>query len=691
MNINLHSPIIDYRKIDSKRKKALQKLGLITIKDLIFYFPKRYDDFSTITSIKNLQANTQSTIRGQIISIENTITPRRRMRITKAIISDKTGSITSIWFHQLYLKNYLNPGTYLTLNGKIERGYPHGLQIISPSFEKYHKDSIHSGRIVPIYSESAYLTSRWLRFIIKPLLNKIDRFNDWMPEYIIKKHRLIDINQALKAIHFPKDSDELRQAQKRLGFDEMFLLQLHAGSNKLAWQNNKSCSIKFDKNLIKNFVENLPFQLTNPQKISSWEILQDLTQKYPMNRLLQGDVGSGKTVVAAMAILQTVSAGFQAALMAPTEILAKQHFQTLRKYFKNYPIKFALLSRSNAITNQNKISKSADIIKAIKSGKIDLAIGTHALIQEKIKFKNLALAIVDEQHRFGVKQREKLKKIDRNKNNAPHLLSMTATPIPRTLSLSIFGDLDVSIIDKLPPGRKKIITKLVAPYNRDKAYQFIRDQIVKGRQAFVVCPLIEESDKLGVKSAKAEYKKLNEKIFPDLKIGILHGRQKKEEKDQIMRDFISNKINLLVATAVIEVGVDIPNATIMIIEGADRFGLAQLHQFRGRVGRSDHQSYCLLFTDSESENTFYRLEAMTKISNGFKLAEIDLKLRGAGEIFGIRQSGLPDLQMASLTDLTLIKTTRDESCLLLTKDSKLDKYPLLKNKLKSFGSSIHFE
>ncbi len=691
MNINLYSPIIDYRKIDSKRKKALQKLGLITIKDLIFYFPKRYDDFSTITSIKNLQIDTQSTVRGQIKSIENVITPRRKMRITKAIISDETGSITVIWFHQLYLKNYLNPGTYLTLNGKIERGYPHGLQIISPSFEKYHKDSIHSGRIVPIYSESAYLTSRWLRFIIKPLLNKIDRLNDWMPKYIIKKHQLIEINQALKAIHFPKDSNELRQAQKRLAFDEMFLLQLRAGSNKLAWQNNKSYSIKFDKKLIKYFVENLPFQLTNPQKISSWEILQDLTQKYPMNRLLQGDVGSGKTVVAAMAILQTISAGFQAALMAPTEILAKQHFQTLRKYFKNYPIKFALLSRSNAITNQNKISNSADIIKAIKSGRLDLAIGTHALIQEKIRFKNLALAIVDEQHRFGVKQREKLKKIGDSKNKAPHLLSMTATPIPRTLTLSIFGDLDVSIIDKMPPGRKKIITKLVAPYNRDKAYQFIRKQIVKGRQAFVVCPLIEESDKLGVKSAKAEYKRLNEKIFPDLKIGILHGRQKKEEKDQTMRDFINNKINLLVATAVIEVGVDIPNATIMIIEGADRFGLAQLHQFRGRVGRSDHQSYCLLFTDSESENTFYRLEAMTKISNGFKLAEIDLKLRGAGEIYGIRQSGLPDLQMASLTDLALIKTTRDESHFILAKDPKLNEHPLLKNKLKSFCSSIHFE
>jgi len=613
------------------------------------------------------------------------------MRLTKATISDKTGSISAVWFHQLYLKNYLKPETNVTLSGKVERGYPTGWQMISPSYEKYKPESIHSGRIIPIYSESAQLTSRWLRFIIKPLLNKIGKIQEWMPRRILDKHKLIDINQAINAIHFPANINELNQAKKRLAFDEMFLLQLRTASLKLNWQKNKSRAIKFDKLLIKDFVAGLPFKLTNPQKIASWEILNDLANAYPMNRLLQGDVGSGKTVVAAIAILQAISAGHQSALMAPTEILAKQHYLTLKKYFTGRKINIALLSRNNAKTNLKKISVRNDIIRAVNQGKIDLTIGTHALIQEKICFKNLALAIVDEQHRFGVKQREKLKKIDQDKKIAPHLLSMTATPIPRTLSLSIYGDLDVSIIDQLPPGRKKIITKLVSTDNRDRAYQFIRLKILQGQQAFVVCPLIEESDKLGVKSAKAEFNRLKKQIFPDLKIGILHGKQNKEEKDRAMQAFINNDISILVATAVIEVGVDIPNAVIMMIEGADRFGLSQLHQFRGRVGRSENQSYCLLFTDSESKSTNRRLLAMTKIDNGFKLAEIDLRMRGAGEIFGIKQSGLPDLRMASLTDLPLIKSARNEARLSLSADPQLQNYPRLKNKLAQFTDSIHME
>ena len=691
MEINLDLLITDFRKIDKKREKALKKLGLITLQDLIFYFPKRYEDFSTITAIKDLRLGSHCTIRGQIKSIDNEITPRRRMRLTKATISDKTGSISAVWFHQLYLKNYLKPETNVTLSGKVERGYPTGWQMISPSYEKYKPESIHSGRIIPIYSESAQLTSRWLRFIIKPLLNKIGKIQEWMPRRILDKHKLIDINQAINAIHFPANINELNQAKKRLAFDEMFLLQLRTASLKLNWQKNKSRAIKFDKLLIKDFVAGLPFKLTNPQKIASWEILNDLANAYPMNRLLQGDVGSGKTVVAAIAILQAISAGHQSALMAPTEILAKQHYLTLKKYFTGRKINIALLSRNNAKTNLKKISVRNDIIRAVNQGKIDLTIGTHALIQEKICFKNLALAIVDEQHRFGVKQREKLKKIDQDKKIAPHLLSMTATPIPRTLSLSIYGDLDVSIIDQLPPGRKKIITKLVSPDNRDRAYQFIRLKILQGQQAFVVCPLIEESDKLGVKSAKAEFNRLKKQIFPDLKIGILHGKQNKEEKDRAMQAFINNDISILVATAVIEVGVDIPNAVIMMIEGADRFGLSQLHQFRGRVGRSENQSYCLLFTDSESKSTNRRLLAMTKIDNGFKLAEIDLRMRGAGEIFGIKQSGLPDLRMASLTDLPLIKSARNEARLSLSADPQLQNYPRLKNKLAQFTDSIHME
>lgn len=691
MLLPLDTKITDYRKIDKKRLQALKKMGLETIRDLIFYYPKRYEDFSTITFIKDLQPDYSYTIRGQIKSIEADITPRKRMKITKAIVSDDTATIQAIWFNQYYLKKYLTIGSYVTLNGKVEKGYPVGFQMTSPAYEKYKKDSIHTGRIIPVYSESRYLTSRWLRFIIKPLLKKYEKIADWLPHDIIKKHNLLDINKALHNIHFPENIGLLEQAKYRLAFDEMFLLQLNALRNKADWQQNKCYPIIFEEELIKEFVDKLPFSLTKAQKISAWEILKDLSRNQPMNRLLQGDVGSGKTIVAAIAILQTNQAGYQAALMAPTEILAAQHFNSLNNILKNYKINIALLTRSHISSNTSKNISQAELIKSIKEKRIDLIIGTHALIQEKVKFKNLALAIIDEQHRFGVKQREKLKTIDSKKNQSPHLLSMTATPIPRTLTLSLFGDLDISIIDELPPGRKKIITKLVAPDNRAKAYQFIRDNISRGRQAFVVCPLIEESDKLGVKSAKQEYHKLNNEVFPNLKIGILHGRLEKEEKEKVMQDYIANKINILVSTAVIEVGVDIPNATIMIIEGAERFGLSQLHQFRGRVGRSRHQSYCLLFTDSDSEKTQQRLNAMTEINDGFKLAEIDLEMRGAGEIYGLKQSGLPDLRMASLTDTQLIKLVRSDSMTLIKKDFSLKKYPALKNKLSFYAKSIHFE
>lgn len=691
MNISLSTTLEKIRKIDNKRKKALKKLGLKTIRDLIFYYPKRYDDFSTITSIQDLKINTQSTIRGQIKSIDNEITPRKRMRITKALVSDQTGSIKAIWFNQPYLTNYLKPGTNITLNGNIEAGYPSGIQISNPSYEKYKEDSIHSGRIVPIYSESAYLTSRWIRYILKPLLKKIKSIDEWLPDPLLKKYQLTGINTALNSIHFPDSIKTLAQARKRLAFDEMFLLQLNAAINKYGWQKNNNYKIKFNEKLIKEFVRDLPFELTKSQKISTWEILKDLAKDKPMNRLVQGDVGSGKTIVAAIALLQTIKGGFQTALMAPTEILAQQHYQTLNGYFKKHKIKVALVTGNNVISNINNVKTKKDIIDKVSQGQIDILIGTHALIQDKVKFNKLALAIIDEQHRFGVKQREKLKKIDSNKNKAPHLLSMTATPIPRTLTLSIFGDLDVSIIDEMPKGRKEVITKLVAPFNRDKAYQFILKQVNQKRQVFVVCPLIEESDKLGVKSATMEYQKLKKDIFPNLNIGILHGRLKKEEKEIIMQKFIDNKINILVSTAVIEVGVDIPNATIMMIEGADRFGLAQLHQFRGRVGRSRHQSYCFLFTESQSEKTFQRLNTLVETNNGFKLAEMDLQLRGAGEIYGVKQSGLPDLHMASLTDLKLIKITRDEAQTLIFHDPELKKCPVLKKKLERYISTIHFE
>lgn len=693
----LDTPIIKTRKIDARRRKALKKLGLSTIKDLIFYFPKRYDDFSTISLIKNLKINEKATVRGTVLTINNSQTFRKKFNITEAIIADETSSIKVIWFNQPYIKNYLNPGTYATFHGKIEQSYPAGLQITSPAYEKFKKDSMHTGRIVPIYSETAYLTSKWLRFIIKPLLKYTINLKDWLPAEIKKRQNLIDLKEALYQIHFPKNLKFLSQARKRLAFDELFLIQLDALTKKYKWQNNISYKINFDKDLVQKFLGTLSFKLTSAQKISAWEILKDLEKEKPMNRLLEGDVGSGKTLVAAIAILQTISDSFQAALMAPTEILAKQHFESFIRLFRPYNFRIGLITRNNRLIFDPKLKKkiintSKDkIIKKTNDGSLNLVIGTHALIQDNIKFNKMALAVIDEQHRFGVKQRAQLKKIDSMPKISSHLLSMTATPIPRTLALGIYGDLDLSLIDEMPPGRQKIITKLVAPHHRKKAYSFIKNLIAKGRQIFVVCPLIEESDKLGVRSAIAEHKKLSKIIFPEFEIGLLHGKLKNEEKDKTMQDFISGNIDILVSTSVIEVGIDVPNATIMMIEGAERFGLSQLHQFRGRVGRGKYQSYCFLFTDSHSENALKRLKALLDCHNGFKLAEIDLELRGPGEIYGIKQSGLADLQMASLTDYDLIKKTRLEAAKIIMKDPQINNFPELRKKLKELSSTIHFE
>ncbi|MBU1178395.1 ATP-dependent DNA helicase RecG [Patescibacteria group bacterium] len=690
--VDINTLLTKIRKIDRKRQQALKRLGLVTVRDLLFYFPKRYNDFSTITSIKKLQLNEQATIRGQIKAINTSRTPRRRLVITEAVISDDSASLKIVWFNQPYIERSLPVGTCAVLHGKVESGYQAKWQLTNPVFERYKEDSVHTGRIVPVYAETAGLTSRWLRFVIKPLLSKVGEIKDWLPEEIIEKQGLISLAAAIKQIHFPDNTKSLCAARKRLSFDELFLIQLNSLQKKAVWQQNKSYAVKFDEPLVKKFVGQLPFILTKAQKIAAWEILQDLEKSEPMNRLLEGDVGSGKTVVAAISALQVVKAGYQVALMVPTEILAGQHFTGVSKLLQPFGVKVGLFTRSNIKTSINgtHISKSG-MGKLIKAGKLDLVIGTHALIQDKVKFKKLALAIVDEQHRFGVEQRAKLKKIDQQPQTAPHLLSLTATPIPRTLALGLYGDLDLSIIGELPPGRQKIITKLVAPYNRDKAYNFIRQKVSDGRQVFVVCPLIEESDKLGVKSATEEYNKLSRQVFPELAIGLLHGRLPKEEKEQVMGEFVAGKLNILVSTSVIEVGIDVPNAIIMMIEGAERFGLAQLHQFRGRVGRGEQQSYCFLFTEAGGEKVQERLQAIVDCHDGFKLAEKDLEIRGPGEVYGLQQSGLPDLRMASLTDYGLIKQAKQAADKLLDKDPDLDENVLLRERIGQFEKVMHWE
>lgn len=683
----LNTPLTEIRKIDGKRAKALGRLGLVTLEDLLWYWPARWDDLSIITPIAKVAAGDEVTVAGNIQSISTRRTPRRGMTITEALISDASGSVKVVWFNQPYLATFLPKGTDALLHGKADYD-SRGLKLSNPSYEKQKADSVHLGRIVPVYGATKNLTSKWLRFFIKPLLGSADKIEEFLPQGILEKHNLMGLEEAIQQIHFPDSEDKLERAKRRLAFDELLLLQINAQSNKKKWEANKSYKIKFNESGVKKFVASLPFILTKDQKKAAWEIFRDSDKGSPMNRLLEGDVGSGKTVVAVMAMQLAATQGFQSVLMAPTEILARQHFNAVVALLKNVKLKVGLLTRVDSKLSGKDLSRQ-EMLKRISEGKVDVIIGTHALIQEKVVFKDLALVIVDEQHRFGVRQRAALKKVNKNKK-VPHLLSMTATPIPRTLALAIFGDLDLSIIREMPEGRKPILTKVVAPINRTKAYHFIKKQIDAGRQVFVVCPLIEESDKLGVKSVKEEYKKLDKDVFPDLAIGIMHGKLKKEEKENAMQDFLLNKVKILVTTSVVEVGIDVPNASVMMIEGAERFGLAQLHQFRGRVGRGEHQSYCFLFSDSDAENTLKRLSALVGSNDGFDLAKRDLEIRGPGEVYGLRQSGFPDLRMASLMDAELLKLAKDDAEDLV-KNNKLDSYPELIQKLKKFSTVLHLE
>lgn len=695
--------------IGSFYQKKLKKLGIKTIKDLIFHFPHRYEDFSNLIPIAETRAGEKVCVKGKILAIENIKTWKKRMILTQAIVKDETGNLKVIWFNQPYLLEILKKGDYVCLTGKVALGGASKRDLMevylqNPTFEKIFpkKELIHTGRIVPIYPETEGLSSRWLRWILRSLLKKIkDKLSEILPEEIRKKYKLLSRNKAIWQVHFPDSLNLAKKAKERFSFEELFLLQLKILKEKLKIKSQRAFAIPLNLELMKKFVGTLPFELTEAQKKSAWRILKDLEKEKPMNRLLQGDVGSGKTVVAMMATLEVAKAGYQVAFMAPTEILAKQHFKTFYNFLKKFKLIIGLLTHSDCQVLEQKISQRK-LLEKTEKGEIQLLIGTHALIQEKVKFKNLALVILDEQHRFGVEQRAKLIKQSlvsnfRSEIKIPHLLSMTATPIPRTLALTIYGDLDLSIIDQLPKGRKKVITKAISPSEREKAYNFIRKEVKKGRQVFVICPRIEPNKNqeiktfAEVKAVKEEYEKLSKVVFPDLKVGMLHGKMKTEEKEKTMQEFKEGKIDILVSTSVIEVGIDVPNATIMMIEGAERFGLAQLHQFRGRVGRGKYQSFCFLFTESPSKKTAQRLEALMKCQDGFKLAEKDLEIRGPGEIFGQRQWGIPDLAMGAITDIFLVEKTRNAAKEILEKDPELNSYPKLKEKLKEFEKEIHLE
>ena len=710
--MNLSTPIEKIPGIGLVFQKKLKRLRIKTVSDLLFHFPHRYEDFSNLIPILKVKINEICTIRGRILEIKTSKTWKKKMFLTQAIVEDKTGAIKVIWFNQPYLTRTLKKEDNVFLSGKIVlRG--NEIYLANPIYEKFYqnKDLIHTGRLVPVYPGTEGLSSRWLRYILKPLLTYFEnKIPETLPEDIIKENKFLPINKALWQIHFPDSKNLAEAARKRFSFEELFFIELFVLRERAKLAKEKATAFSFNLNLIKKFVALLPFKLTDAQRKSAWQILKDLERPRPMNRLLEGDVGSGKTVVAAMAALNITKAGYQVAFMAPTEILVKQHFQEIARLVQDFNLNIGLLTgkqdqfRSKKLKNVIIEISRRKLLEKTLNGDLDILIGTHALIQDKVKFGKLGLVILDEQHRFGVEQRAKLCKSSKENKLIPHLLSMTATPIPRTLALTVYGDLDLSLIDELPKGRKKIITKIIKPEEREKTYDFIKKEVKKGRQVFVICPRIEGNNdneenqqseaKLSwakVKAVEEEYEKLSKEIFPDLKVGMLHGKLAGKEKENIMKDFKNKKIDILVSTSVVEVGIDVPNATVMMIEGSERFGLAQLHQFRGRVGRASYQSYCLLFTDSPSKKTRQRLKAIISCEDGFALAEKDLEIRGPGDFSGTRQWGIPDLMMSSLTDLSLVEKTRESAKKILLEDPQLKKYPVLRDKLGRFRERIHLE
>jgi ATP-dependent DNA helicase RecG len=655
--------------VGTKLAQVLSKLNLYTLGDLLFHLPRRYEDRRHFRKIAHARPGDAVTVSGKLVTVDNVKV--RNLTLTKAYLDDGSGVLELVWYNQPYMKDALNKlrNSQIVAYGIIKES-PYGLQMETPEWEDLpdgaDPDSLLSvNRIVPIYPLTEGIRQKRMRQIIWNAVQYAHLAPEILPRSVRERLGLMPIQQAIAQIHFPDSEQAIDPARQRLVFEEFFLMQLGVGMQRQRTRQERGIAMRIDADRLNEMLHRIvPFELTNAQKRVISEIWGDMAQPHPMNRLLQGDVGSGKTIVAAAAILAAIDNQYQAAMMAPTEILAEQHYINLHRLFQPLGISVELLV--GRLSNKQRQQAR----ERIATGRGMVAVGTHALIQEGVEFARLGLAIIDEQHRFGVLQRAAL----RDKGVMPHVLVMTATPIPRTLTLTLYGELDVSIIDELPPGRKPVRTHWKTPEERLKVYEGVRKLIQEGRQAYVICPLIDESDKLQVRAAEQMAEHLQKDVFPDLRVGLLHGRMKPAEKEAVMDAFRAGELQILVSTTVIEVGVDVPNAAAIVIEDADRFGLAQLHQLRGRVGRSEHQSYCVLIANPKSDDGQRRMDIMTRTNNGFLIAEEDLRIRGPGEIYGTRQSGMPSFRVADLVkDMRLLEVARQEAFHLLEHDPDLSR------------------
>ena len=676
MNATLFSSVQYLKGIGPQRAEQLQKIGLKTLEDVLFYLPRRYQDRSEILPISKIEPGTVATLCGTIASLDGRPGFRRgSVNIFKASVVDETGRIGVVWFNQPYLRKYFNKGDRILLHGRIEL-YKDKLQIVSPEFELLDTEegAPEIDKIAPIYTLPQGFSQKMYRKLVKGVLEKnLPSVTEVLPFDIRARRKLLNIAKSLINIHFPQSHDLERAAYERLSFEEFFLYQMPLVLRKLKRKEKQGIPFEVDEIFLDKFIATLPFSLTEDQKAVLGEIKADMRLPRPMQRLLQGDVGSGKTIVAVLASLIAANNGYQAAFMAPTEILARQHYEKLKAQLSIFHKKTEIRGEKTEInvgvlTSSLSEKEKKQALGEIKKGKVDIVIGTHALIQGEIEFKRLGLIVIDEQHKFGVSQRALLPK----KGVNPDILIMTATPIPRTLAITLYGDMDISFIRQLPKGRKKINTALYSLTERPTVYDFVKTQIRQGRQAYIVYPLIEENPRLALSSAKSMYKEFSQDVFKDFKVGLIHGKLDRHEQEEVMKQFRNGALDILVATTILEVGIDVPNVNVILIEHAERFGLSQLHQMRGRIGRGEHESFCFLLSEPQTEEAEARLKVLIAHTDGFRIAEEDLKIRGPGEFFGERQSGLTELKIANpLTQMHLLKSAREEVVRLLNNDPKL--------------------